>query len=167
VVGVIRKHDQPRARQPGCGTTMAPSGLPLPCEAASARRGRQGKTACPRRRSGTRSVLAGRLTLAPIRSNQRAELAALTAPHPRAEGEDREVVGPCVDVDVDFGIVDAVLAGHEEPMHAVAAHVAEGHGVGWGGASSLAIPEAKNRQETKPRQFPPHRTGSGPRPVLP
>jgi hypothetical protein len=36
----------------------------------------------------------------PIRHSHRAQLAALAAPHPRAEREHREVVGPGVDGDI-------------------------------------------------------------------
>jgi len=70
-----------------------------------------------------------RETFSPIRSHHRTELAALTAPHARAERQHQHVVRPRNDV--DLGVTDAVLAGHEEPADAVAAHVAERHGTGW------------------------------------
>src|SRR5262249_47765157 len=57
------------------------------------------------------------------------------------EGERQHVVGPRVDI--DLGVVDAVLAGHEQPAHTVPAHAAERHRAG--GASSLAMPEAISR----------------------
>src|SRR5262249_47655784 len=91
------------------------------------------------------AAIAGRRPLAPIRSHHRAELPALAAPHTRAERERRKVVGPRIDV--DLGVVDAVLAGHEQPADAVPAHVAERHRAAWCVILGHAL--TKNRQGTK------------------
>src|SRR5258708_32983257 len=51
------------------------------------------------------------------------KLAALRAPHTRAERRHRDVIRPGVDVD----LVAASLAGDEQPADAEAAHVAQRH----------------------------------------
>src|SRR5215831_12379386 len=57
------------------------------------------------------ALVAWRRPLAPIWSHHRAQPSALAAPHTWAERKHRHVVGPFIDV--DLGVMNAVLAGDE------------------------------------------------------
>src|SRR6266404_8981266 len=77
------------------------------------------------RRAVARSTRHDVRALFPVRYRGGAKLAALRAPHTRAEGRHRHIVRPTIDV--DLGVVPAGAAGDVEPAHAVPAHVAERH----------------------------------------
>ena len=78
---------------------------------------------------------------APVGPGISAELAALSAPHARAEGRHWNIIRP--GVDVELGMVIAGPAGHIKPADAVVAHVAERHGVDW-----FVIPGHLNKLRT-------------------
>src|SRR5262249_50897538 len=91
--------------------------------------------------------------LAPIRSDHRAELAALAAPHMQAKGQHQHVIGPCIDV--DLGVWTQfwqVTKSPRTPFRRMLPRV-----IGRGGASSLAMPKLRTDREQNQERPTPYR----------